>query len=158
MWRFDLEGMRWERIEQLGKVPGPRCGHSFNLHNDKIFLFGGLREVTQETNETLRFDIQTSTWEEIGRCSSNISFDTITPVTSTRILQTHDKMKENSNSSFATLVKKESMMDTIPHASSSDMASPTINPLKTVPSKSSLAAARVSGTPSAMLKDMSSFS
>ena len=87
LWRYDLIANRWELIEQLGKVPGPRCGHSFNLHSDKIFLFGGLREVTQETNETMRFDIATNTWEEIGRCASKsiISFDTIvTPVTSNR--------------------------------------------------------------------------
>ena len=46
MWRYDLECHRWERIEQKGIVPGSRCGHSLNIHCEKIFLFGGLKEVT----------------------------------------------------------------------------------------------------------------
>ena len=46
MWRYDLEYNQWSRIKQKGKLPEPRCGHSFNIHCDKIFMFGGLKEVT----------------------------------------------------------------------------------------------------------------
>ena len=47
-------------------MPDPRCGHSLSVHHGKIFMFGGLKEVTQESNETFRFNPETSFWEEIG--------------------------------------------------------------------------------------------
>ena len=62
MWRFSIDSGEWEQVEQLGDVPDPRCGHTFATHNEKIFLFGGLKEVTKESNETFRFDIETRMW------------------------------------------------------------------------------------------------
>ena len=46
MWKYDLLAMKWEKIKQFGKIPEPRCGHSLNIMDQKIFLFGGLIEVT----------------------------------------------------------------------------------------------------------------
>ena len=46
MWRYDITTNRWYKIKQRGKVPSPRCGHSLSAFNDKLFLFGGLKEVT----------------------------------------------------------------------------------------------------------------
>ena len=87
----------WNRIEQKGRVPGPRCGHSFNIHGDKIFLFGGLQEVTKESNETMKFNIATETWEELGQSMvTNSVFETITPTPSSRI--------QDDSTSFAALV------------------------------------------------------
>lgn len=66
MWKFSVASMQWEPVIQRGTIPEPRCGHSFNFHNEKAFLFGGLKEVTQESNETFKFDLAFHTWEEIG--------------------------------------------------------------------------------------------
>ena len=66
MWRYSITENSWEKVQQYGEIPMPRCGHSFSQHNGKAFLFGGLIEVTQESNETLKFDLETHTWEEIG--------------------------------------------------------------------------------------------
>ena len=65
MWRYEVESGNWSLVEQKGQIPEPRCGHSLNLHGDKIFLFGGLKEVTQESNETFKFDLNSYTWEEV---------------------------------------------------------------------------------------------
>ena len=62
MWSFDLTANVWTRIEQQGNIPRPRCGHSFNEYDNKIFLFGGSLEVTQESSELFQFDIATQTW------------------------------------------------------------------------------------------------
>ena len=65
MWKFDIESNTWGLVQQKGQIPEPRCGHSLNLHGDKIFLFGGLKEVTQESNEIFKFDLNSFTWEEV---------------------------------------------------------------------------------------------
>ena len=64
---------------------------------NKIFLFGGLKEVTHESNETYKFDIETSTWEEI--CGGDYQTVHGTP---TRLID-----------SLATVSRKPSAMDTI---------------------------------------------
>ena len=81
-----MESGTWDKVKQMGNVPGPRCGHSFNIHGDKIFLFGGLREVTKESNETMKFNIATSVWEELGQSTvSTSALETITPTGTSRI-------------------------------------------------------------------------
>ena len=62
MWMYDLNQNTWTEIEQKGQVPKPRSGHSFNLYDGKIFMFGGLIEVTKESSELFSFDIETETW------------------------------------------------------------------------------------------------
>ena len=101
-------------------MPGPRCGHSLNIHADKIFLFGGLQEVTKESNETMKFNIETGTWEELGQSSMSTSaLETIIPTENSKI--------EEASPSFSALVKKQSMTETIQPAvcSSETLVSPT---------------------------------
>ena len=50
MWKYDMMTNEWEKVRQLGRIPEPRCGHSLSILAQKIFLFGGLIEVTQESN------------------------------------------------------------------------------------------------------------
>lgn len=148
MWRFDLETNQWDVIEQNGKVPGPRCGHSFNIHCDKIFMFGGLREVTQESNETFRFDIATGTWEEIGQ-SLPPATATARTFESRTSSMTPAKKKE---SSFRVVDRKGSFLDTIqPGKTNSD----SLTPLQMKSSQTSLSGPRGSATPTAMARDVS---
>mmetsp|Transcript_1785 Transcript_1785/g.2528 ORF Transcript_1785/g.2528 Transcript_1785/m.2528 type:complete len:235 (+) Transcript_1785:783-1487(+) len=66
LWRYSVREDRWDLIKQRGEVPEPRCGHSFSCHHDKLFLFGGLKEVTKESNEIFKLNVDCNEWEEIG--------------------------------------------------------------------------------------------
>lgn len=46
MWCFSTHQERWTVVHQRGDVPEPRCGHTLIMHHEKLFLFGGLKEVT----------------------------------------------------------------------------------------------------------------
>ena len=62
MWLFDLTEKTWTKVDQRGTIPKPRAGHSMNLYEGRIFMFGGLIEVTQESSELFLFDIESHTW------------------------------------------------------------------------------------------------
>ena len=62
MWLYDLTEKKWTKVDQRGTIPKPRAGHSMNLYEGKIFMFGGLIEVTQESSELFLFDIESYTW------------------------------------------------------------------------------------------------
>ena len=71
MWKYDIEMAQWSLVKQDGAIPGPRCGHSMSIHNDMIFLFGGLIEVTHESSEVFQFDPKTNRWEQINTTTIN---------------------------------------------------------------------------------------
>lgn len=46
----------------------PRSGHSLNIKDGFIFMFGGLLEITKEVNDTYRYEIATNTWVNLSLC------------------------------------------------------------------------------------------
>lgn len=115
MWYYDIDANLWFPVDQWGSVPRPRCGHAFNLHNNTIFLFGGLIEVTHESNEVFKFDIATHTWDEIG---------------SREVCKTPDRLVESFSHANSALKTKESKLD-VHHTPISDTfrSSPKNEPL-----------------------------
>jgi len=58
VWEFDIESEVFTLIELLPNSyqPSPRSGHSSTIFNDKMYIFGGILELTKELNELLAFD------------------------------------------------------------------------------------------------------
>ncbi len=46
-----------------GDIPLGRNGHSIIEINGKLVLFGGIIEITKESDEVFTFDTATSTWK-----------------------------------------------------------------------------------------------
>jgi general stress protein YciG len=49
----------------LGTSPSPRSGITIDLVKDTLVLFGGILEITKETDETYFYDVPTNTWSMI---------------------------------------------------------------------------------------------
>jgi len=62
LWMFCLTKRRWSEVEQRGQIPPGRSGHTLNLHNNHLLLFGGILEVTKESNSLYVFDIFAQSW------------------------------------------------------------------------------------------------
>lgn len=61
LWELDLGSEQFKEI-QLGEgsfCPSARSGHSANIFNDKMVIFGGILELTKELNEMIMFDFKT---------------------------------------------------------------------------------------------------
>ena len=56
-WKLDLVQRKWTCIETAGNTPQARSGHSAIVYEGKIFLFGGIFEVTKELNDCHLYDI-----------------------------------------------------------------------------------------------------
>ena len=65
LWKFDISSNQWTEIEQKGEVPPGRNGHSLHLHNGYLIMFGGILEITKESEDIYVFQIETSTWKLI---------------------------------------------------------------------------------------------
>lgn len=57
LWEFDSATNSWKEIESTqGYQPLVRSGHSSVVYKDKMFVFGGILEITKELNDMIVFD------------------------------------------------------------------------------------------------------
>ena len=47
---------KWCCIKTSGYEPHPRSGHSANVHNGKMYIFGGILELTKELDDLFCYD------------------------------------------------------------------------------------------------------
>jgi len=66
VWCFDTAANSWSCCEQgEGDLkPTPRCGHTAVVAGGKMFVFGGILELTKELNDFCIFDIASGKWEQ----------------------------------------------------------------------------------------------
>jgi hypothetical protein len=62
MWKMDLLTWEWVRISPKGDLPEGRSGHSACSYANSMVIFGGVRELTKETNEMWAFSFSTMEW------------------------------------------------------------------------------------------------
>ena len=55
IWEFNFDSKTWSKLESQAPS-GARSGHSASVKNGKIYIFGGILEVTKELNDMLVFD------------------------------------------------------------------------------------------------------
>ena len=68
LWEFDLATETYKEITCPPNTPqpGPRSGHSAVIFKDKMYIFGGILELTKELNEMCIFDFKNGHFNIIG--------------------------------------------------------------------------------------------
>lgn len=67
MWVFDCTAKKWTEIPIAdGHGPVPRSGHTIVVDGQKMFIFGGIFELTKELNDMVIFDFMTHSFTAIG--------------------------------------------------------------------------------------------
>jgi len=61
-WKFDLKSCAWVEIQIDGFKPTGRNGHTTVVINNKLVMFGGILEVTKESDEVFIYDFPSNTW------------------------------------------------------------------------------------------------
>ncbi|XP_053327390.1 rab9 effector protein with kelch motifs-like isoform X2 [Spea bombifrons] len=69
-WGFYFDAEKWAELSPTtrGLGPGPRHGHSCVTHNSAMYLFGGLKQMTEQ-NDFWRFDFRRHNWSSIKTSS-----------------------------------------------------------------------------------------
>lgn len=68
LWCFDCDACSWSQIEleNDASLPTPRSGHSTVVHGQKMYIFGGILELTKELNDLCVFDFATKKFSSNG--------------------------------------------------------------------------------------------
>lgn len=68
LWELDMASQTYKEIvlPAGSPLPGPRSGHSATIFKNKMYIFGGILELTKELNEMLIFDFAKGQFNIIG--------------------------------------------------------------------------------------------
>lgn len=71
VWCFDNSetgDFGWSKCEisEEDFCPSHRSGHSAVVHGEKMFIFGGIFELTHELNDLCCFDFETKKFNQVG--------------------------------------------------------------------------------------------
>lgn len=55
-WKLDLTTYKWTEIKSEGFIPQERSGHSCDIYEGFMVLFGGIQEITKELNDFHLYD------------------------------------------------------------------------------------------------------
>jgi len=144
MWSFDLQTNAWSQIDQSGSSykPTPRSGHSSVVYGDKMYIFGGIVELTKELNDLIVFDFESKSFysnsdvEEDLNATQNAQ-DMSSPDVKNQSLQRRKTMAANSLARSPT----KSMSSTMPKKMKStqkDASEPEAEPRLTSPTSVSM--------------------
>lgn len=62
LWKLDLRTYAWEELKPHGDIPSGRSGHSAVVYSDVMIVFGGMKDITKETNDMYSYNFETNTW------------------------------------------------------------------------------------------------
>uniref|UniRef100_A0A914P4E0 Uncharacterized protein n=1 Tax=Panagrolaimus davidi TaxID=227884 RepID=A0A914P4E0_9BILA len=73
-----LSTLEWKTVEAKGTIPSSRDGHTSNVYNGKMYIFGGFEYTHRRyTNSVYAFNFTTLTWENLptkGKAPSHRDF------------------------------------------------------------------------------------
>lgn len=61
-WKLDLKTRIWIQITGSGELPVGRSGHTSVVYKDFLIIFGGMKDITKETNDLHSYHFQSSSW------------------------------------------------------------------------------------------------
>jgi len=63
MWKLDLNSYTWSEVKPAdGIIPIERSGHSCDVFENHMIIFGGIYEITKELNDFHLFDFIKNRW------------------------------------------------------------------------------------------------
>lgn len=73
LWKFDLRLSKWTQLEQKGDVPQGRNGHSLSRYKDYLIMFGGIFDITKESEEFFVLHLPSLTWKQVDTAAGPVS-------------------------------------------------------------------------------------
>ena len=66
---FGLTDCKYKRLKDEGEVPAIRNGHTMNYYNEKLYVFGGIHDITWELDDLHIYNLKTERWTTLEQDS-----------------------------------------------------------------------------------------
>lgn len=58
IWSFSLNDCKFQRLKDEGEVPAVRNGHTMNHFQGRLYVFGGIHDITWELDDLHIYNLQ----------------------------------------------------------------------------------------------------
>ncbi|KAJ5078699.1 hypothetical protein M0811_14757 [Anaeramoeba ignava] len=65
IFELNLKNLEWNEIQGKGQIPKSRMGHTALVHENEMFVFGGINFQENINNGLFAFDFRSATWNNI---------------------------------------------------------------------------------------------
>ena len=65
LWVYNIADKKWAEIEPEGEFPFERSGHSSDVYDDYLVIFGGIWDVTKELNDLHLYSFTNNQWTTV---------------------------------------------------------------------------------------------
>ena len=62
LWAFSLADCKFTKLPDEGELPAVRNGHTMNHYNGKLYVFGGIHDITWELDDLHIYNLKTNKW------------------------------------------------------------------------------------------------
>lgn len=62
LWVYNIADKKWIEVEAEGEAPYERSGHSSDIYDDYLVIFGGIWDVTKELNDLHLYSFSRNQW------------------------------------------------------------------------------------------------
>lgn len=69
LWMFNLKTLAYELLPANGDVPAVRNGHTMTYYKDRLFVFGGIHDITWELDDLHIYNLSKKSWTTLEQDS-----------------------------------------------------------------------------------------
>lgn len=69
LWEFSLADFKYRLLESQGDVPTERNGHTMEYYEGKLYVFGGIHDITWELDDLHIYNLEKKKWTTLEQDS-----------------------------------------------------------------------------------------
>jgi len=69
IWSFSLADLKFQKLNGEGMIPAVRNGHTMNYYQEKLYMFGGIHDITWELDDLHIYDLKANKWTTLEQDS-----------------------------------------------------------------------------------------
>lgn len=69
LWSFSLSDFKFKRLSDQGELPAVRNGHTMNIYDGKLYVFGGIHDITWELDDLHIYYLSKGKWATLQQDS-----------------------------------------------------------------------------------------
>ena len=60
IWEFSLTDFKYRELPKVGDIPPERNGHTMDYYEGKLYVFGGIHDITWELDDLMIYKLNVS--------------------------------------------------------------------------------------------------
>ena len=69
LWVFSLTDFKFKKMPDAGEIPVIRNGHTLTYYDNKLYVFGGIHDITWELDDLHIYNLKTNKWTTLEQDS-----------------------------------------------------------------------------------------